>query len=237
MAIGTTNFPTSLDTATELIRAANDAKGLIDTGGASNSATTINIVAVPSAAPADGIAVIVSATDDTVREIISYTGKTGTTITGCTRNLESSGAKTWLAGDIVYFDTLTALSRTVLVNALIALETKLGAGSSTPADKKVLVGTGSGTSGWSAFTILTGSASWNPASTANGAVFAADITITGAVKGNPAMCGFDGIAGTSGWRVYGGVTDTDTVRCIWQNNTGGTVDLATGTVYATVIKQ
>jgi hypothetical protein len=34
MAIGTTNFPTSLDTATELIRAVSDAKTAIDTGGA-----------------------------------------------------------------------------------------------------------------------------------------------------------------------------------------------------------
>jgi hypothetical protein len=152
MAIGTTNFPTSLDTATELVRAANDSKGFIATGGATNSATTINITAVPSSAPADGIAVIVSATDDTVREIVSYTGKTGTTITGVTRNLESSGAKTWLAGDIVYFDTLTALSRTVLVNALIALETKLGVGADTPASGEVLKATGAGASGWSPLT-------------------------------------------------------------------------------------
>ena len=149
MAIGTTNFPTSLDTATELIRAANDSRGVIATGGATNSATTINITSVPSSAPADGIAVIVSATDDTVREIVSYTGKTGTSITGVTRNLESSGAKTWLAGDIVYFDTLTALSRTVLVNALIALETKLGAGSDVAASGEFLRGSGAGASLWS----------------------------------------------------------------------------------------
>ena len=92
--IGVTNFPASLDTATELIRAANDSRGVMATGGATNSATTINITSVPSSAPADGIAVIVSATDDTVREIVSYTGNTGTSITGCTRHLESSGAET-----------------------------------------------------------------------------------------------------------------------------------------------
>lgn len=150
MAIGTTNYPTSLDTATDLIRAANDARGVIATGGATSGAITINITAVPSAAPADGIAVIVSATDDTVREIVSYTGKTGTTITGVTRNLESSGAKAWSAGDIVYFDVLTALSRAVLVNALIALETKLGTGADTPASGEFLRGSGAGASLWSA---------------------------------------------------------------------------------------
>lgn len=148
MAIGTTNFPASLDTATELIRAVNDAKTTIGVGGASSGATTIN-VASATGAPADGIAVIVSATDDTVREIVSYTGKTSNTLTGCTRNLESSGAKTWAAGDIVYFDTLTALSRTVLVNALLAIEAKLGIGADTPASGEFLKATGAGSSGWS----------------------------------------------------------------------------------------
>lgn len=150
MAIGTTNYPTSLDTATELVRAVNDSKGFIATGGATSGATTINITAVPSSAPSDGIAVIVSASDDTIREIVSYTGKTGTTITGVTRNLESSGAKAWSAGDIVYFDVLTALSRTVLVNALIALETKLGTGSDTAASGEFLRGSGAGASLWGA---------------------------------------------------------------------------------------
>lgn len=147
MAIGTTNFPASLDTATELIRAVNDARTTIGVGGASSGATTINVTSA-SGAPSDGIAVIVSATDDTVREIVSYTGKTGTSLTGCTRNLEGSGAKTWAAGDIVYFDTLTALSRSVLVNALLALETKLGIGVSTPVTGQVLTASAAGVTGW-----------------------------------------------------------------------------------------
>lgn len=151
MAIGTTNYPGSLDTATELIRTVNDAATTIAAGGATSSATTINVTSA-SSAPADGIAVIVSATDETVREIISYTGKTSTTLTGCIRNLESSGAKTWAAGDLVFFDILTSLSRTVLVNALIALQTKLGISADTPTSGDVLKGTGTGASAWSPLT-------------------------------------------------------------------------------------
>lgn len=233
MAIGTTNYPTSLDTASELIRAVNDAKTTIS-GSTTSGATTINVTSA-AAAPSDGIAVIVSATDDTVREIVSYTGKTGTSLTGCTRNLESSGAKAWSAGDVVYFDTLTALSHSVLVNALIALESKLGTGSSTPATSKVLIGTGSGASAWSGFGILTGSVSNNPASTANGGAFAVGITVTGAAPGDVAICGHTSI-GNTGWRNYAATVETDTVRCIWVNNTGATDDPAAGTAYAVVFE-
>ena len=84
--------------------------------------------------------------------------------------------------------------------------------------------------------ILTGSVSNNPASTANGAAFAVDITVTGAAKGDAAACGHTSttMTSTSGWRVYGGFADTDTVRCVYQNNTGGTSDPAAGTAYAIV---
>ena len=125
MAIGATNYPGSLDTLTELIRVVNDARTTVDTGGATNSATTINVVSAASA-PSDGVAEIVSATDETVREIISYTGKTATSLTGCTRNFESSGAKAWNAGDYVYFDAITAKHHQVLADAIVAIETALG---------------------------------------------------------------------------------------------------------------
>ena len=84
--------------------------------------------------------------------------------------------------------------------------------------------------------ILTGSVSNNPASTANGAAFAVDITVTGAAKGDAAACGHTSttMTSTSGWRVYGGFADTDTVRCIWQNNTGVTSDPAAGTAWTIV---
>lgn len=123
--IGSTNYPGALDTLTELVRVVNDARTTVDTGGATNSATTINVVSAASA-PSDGIAEIVSATDETVREIVAYTGKTATSLTGCTRNFESSGAKTWLAGDYVYFDAVTAKHHQVLADAIVAIETALG---------------------------------------------------------------------------------------------------------------
>lgn len=125
MAIGVSGFPGSLDTLTELIRAVNDANTTIGAGGATDSATTINVTSAASA-PTNGKAVIVSASDDTVREIVTFTGKTGTSITGVTRNVESSGAKTWLAGDLVYFDGITALNHNVLAAAIVAIEANLG---------------------------------------------------------------------------------------------------------------
>lgn len=81
--------------------------------------------------------------------------------------------------------------------------------------------------------ILTGSVSNNPASTANGSAFAVSVTVTGAAAGDVAICGHTSID-NSGWRNYAATVETNTVRCIWINNTGGTVDPAAGTCYAVV---
>lgn len=81
--------------------------------------------------------------------------------------------------------------------------------------------------------VLIGSVSNNPASTANGAAFAVSVTVTGAAAGDVAICGHTSID-NSGWRNYAATVETNTVRCIWINNTGGTVDPAAGTCYAVV---
>ena len=81
--------------------------------------------------------------------------------------------------------------------------------------------------------VLTGSVSNNPASTANGSAFAVSVTVTGAAAGDVAICGHTSID-NSGWRNYAATVETNTVRCIWINNTGGTVDPAAGTAYAVV---
>jgi hypothetical protein len=124
MAVGITNYPALLDTPTELIRTINDLSTTIGVGGLSNVAVTANVVAA-AMAPVDGTAIIVSATDPTIREVISYTGRTATTLTGLTRGLEGSGAKTWAAGALVYFDAVPSLHRSVLVDAILALEAEV----------------------------------------------------------------------------------------------------------------
>ncbi len=81
--------------------------------------------------------------------------------------------------------------------------------------------------------VLTASVSDNPASTANGSAFAVSVTVTGAAAGDVAICGHTSID-NSGWRNPAATVETDTVRCVWVNNTGGTVDPAAGTAYAVV---
>lgn len=119
MAVGTTNFPTSLDTVTELIRVANLAESTIGTGGVDASATTIPVTNTASA-PADGVAWCGT-------EAISYTGKTGTTLTGCVRGFDGTTAATHAAGDAILFDAPSSAHHEVLVNSIIAIETLLGA--------------------------------------------------------------------------------------------------------------
>lgn len=115
MAIGTTNFPASLDTPTELIRVANGASSTVGTGGVDASATTIPITATATF-PTDGICWIEG-------EGISYTGKTGTSITGCVRGFSGTAA-THAAGVAAYADVWDADMHSVHTDAIIALETR-----------------------------------------------------------------------------------------------------------------
>lgn len=123
MAVGVSNFPTALDTATELFTAVNEVRSILGTGGASAVVTTVPVV-VTTNAPSSGSAVIVS-TDGSLVEIVRYTGKTGSSITGCTRGAEGTTARAWIAGDTIYFDALTALHHNVLRDAIIATQTSL----------------------------------------------------------------------------------------------------------------
>ena len=80
--------------------------------------------------------------------------------------------------------------------------------------------------------VLTGSTSHNPASTVNGAAFAAAISITGVAPGDICTCGHTSLT-VAGWRAYQGlVLSADTVTCPFQNNTGSTQDPGAGTAWA-----
>lgn len=140
MAVGIPNFPTSLDAASDLVEATNNASTTINmVGGLSNSATTITVVST-AAFPSTGIIRI----DD---ELISYSAKTNTTFTVQTRGFESSTAASHIDGATVSLD-ITAASNNAKNTAIIALETKIGTGSSTPTANTVLRGTGTGTSAY-----------------------------------------------------------------------------------------
>lgn len=139
---GTVRFPTNLDTADSLIRATNATISPLN-GGISSGATTLTLGS-GTAFPTSGVVTIDS-------EIITYTGKATNDLTGLGRGAEGTSAAAHLTGVDVALK-ITARHHTVLADALIATETKLGSGSDTPANGEFMKGTGTGTSAWSALT-------------------------------------------------------------------------------------
>ena len=83
--------------------------------------------------------------------------------------------------------------------------------------------------------MLDGSVTWDAAAILDGDMEAKDITITGAALGDfvLASLGVDVVDLT----LSGTVTAANTVTLVLANNTGGTVNLASTTAYARVIKR
>lgn len=120
MTVGTTNFPGSLDSHTSASplgfgEVTNQASTLT-TATHTNSVTTIT-VASTSAFPTKGYIVI-------KRELISYTGKTSTTFTGCTRGVDGTSAAAYLSGTKVEHVPVAA-NHNDLAAAIVAVETEL----------------------------------------------------------------------------------------------------------------
>ena len=139
MGIGTTSYPTALDTADDLVRATNNATTQLS----ESISSSITSIAVNSTAlfPVSGIIRI-------NQEIISYTGTSGgNTFTGCTRGFEGTTAASHSNNTSVFLD-ITAASNNVKNDAIIAIETKIGTGASTPTANTVMRGTGTGTSAY-----------------------------------------------------------------------------------------
>lgn len=118
MAIGTTNYPTSLDTVVELVEAANGAFDTLTEG--INSSVTSLAVNDASKFANSGIVLIDS-------EYIAYGSKTSTALQSLTRGFEGSSAASHSSGATVR-QVITAASNNVKSAAIIALETKLGTG-------------------------------------------------------------------------------------------------------------
>jgi hypothetical protein len=80
-----------------------------------------------------------------------------------------------------------------------------------------------------------GSTTWDPASLANGASASTTVTVTGAAVGDIALCGFTSIT-AAGWQMTANITSANTASVTITNNTGGTVDLGSGTVRVGVMQ-
>lgn len=118
MAVGSSNYPTSLDTPVELVEAANNAADQLS-GNIDASVTTIPVMDATEFA-ASGIVAIDA-------ELLSYTGKVGNSLTGAVRGIEGTTAASHTDMTAVR-QVITAASHNVQSAAIIALETKLGTG-------------------------------------------------------------------------------------------------------------
>jgi hypothetical protein len=94
---------------------------------------------------------------------------------------------------------------------------------------------GTGNTGWNPIGGLSGSASWNPGSIADGDEEAQEVTATGAALGDFAIASFS--LDVADLVLNAQVTASNTVTCILANNTGGAIDLGAGTVYVKVLKK
>jgi hypothetical protein len=81
---------------------------------------------------------------------------------------------------------------------------------------------------------LTGTATFDPASLADGAGATTTVTVTGAALGDAAVASFS--LDTQGITITAWVSAANTVSVRFQNESGGTLDIASGTLKATVFK-
>lgn len=150
MAVGTTNFPASLDDAVSLVEVKNNASTTLTS--AINSSVLSIPIADPSEFPETGIATLTdSLTAPTKTEIFIYTSKSGSNLVVPSggRGQQGTTANSFSSGHYVELRP-TAGHHEALRGAIIAIETKLGTGSDTAASGQVLIGNGSGTSEWRA---------------------------------------------------------------------------------------
>jgi hypothetical protein len=80
--------------------------------------------------------------------------------------------------------------------------------------------------------VLTGTATWDPASMAAGAQTTTTMTVTGAAVGDPVAVGFS--QDLQGMQLTGYVSAANTVTVVLQNGTAGAIDLVSGTLRADV---
>ena len=73
---------------------------------------------------------------------------------------------------------------------------------------------------------------WDPPNVGNGAQTTTTVTVTGAALGDEVVCSFN--KDLQGMRLTGYVSATDTVTVVLRNDTGGAIDLASGTLRASV---
>lgn len=138
-----TAFPTSLDTATLGFQDLVNGSTAQVVGVHAANATTLNVT---STAGWDSSGYVVVGRNGQ-NMVVSYTGKTSATLTGCTFGADGTTAFALAGGEYVG-PRVVAAHHNDVAGAALAVETKLGTGASTPSSNTVLLSGGAGTSQW-----------------------------------------------------------------------------------------
>lgn len=136
------------------------------------------------------------------------------------------------AGDAAVTSAFQAADTTVANNAASALSAHVAASDPHPV---YLTQTEGDARYVQLANVLNGSATYDPPSLADGAEASTTVTVTGAALGDFALASFS--LSTQAIKLAAEVTATNTVTVTFHNHTGGTIDLASGTLRARVWKQ
>ena len=150
---GTVNFPTAFDDAVSLIEAPLLPAQTTLAADVSNGATSIPLTSAANFS-ASGVAMLLdSLTAPTVIEKVVYTSISGGALVVPTggRGKFGTSAATWTAGAIVA-QIIGGESHGVLASALLAIETKIGTGNTSPSINQALLSNGVGASTWAPIT-------------------------------------------------------------------------------------
>lgn len=209
---GTAQYPTSLDSNTTLIVAANACSTTLN-GAINNSVTSITVNS-QTCFPSTGVFAIES-------EYFIYTASTATTFT-VTRGAFGSAAASHATATPVRLSVM-AVHHNVLKDSVIATQTKIGTGSSTPTANTVMRGTGTGTSAWGQIV--------NADIDNSAAISISKLNITGTPDGTKFL------RDDGSWQAAGGGGGSGTVntgaanKVAYYPSAGTTVDDATGIAY------
>lgn len=172
---GAQQYPAGLDNSTSLFQVADNASTVL-TVTLSPSATTATVGSTAKF-PASSSLVIDN-------EIIYYTGKTSTTFTGLIRGQGGTAAATHLSSALVRGPVLAA-HHNALVNAVLALQQKLGTGAGAPpGSDAVLVSTTPGASLWSSAPTINGVNIYGITGASGGVTNSGTTTIAAATGGS-----------------------------------------------------
>jgi len=152
---------------------------------------------------------------------------------GTTRSLGFTIAETITGGTSGATTTVTAAEQYVQVRRIV-LSTVTSALMRGNLDPRVTIDSFTSVTGYASGNQLSGSATYDPPNLADGAGATTTVTVTGAALGDYASASFS--LDTAGITITAWVSAANTVSVRFQNESGGPLDILSGTLRATVTK-